>query len=222
MNLQTLKTESGRLIARLRDIHWPRLVLWLEDRSPRRLFLKALLAGLLVSVPWQCSRVLYDAYFAKEEGPVSVTSGTLPGPSAQTGSITGMPGPKAPRAEPLPAEATATDAPDASADGQATSPAETAPATANADRDAAVLQRVPPEYPTEALRDGRSGTVLLKVRIGADGTANAIDIEKSSGSRALDRAARDAVRQWRFSPKTAGGTAVESELSIPVDFKLDP
>ena len=48
MNLDTLNAESVRLFGRLRDTHWPRLVLWLEDRSPRRLFLKALLAGLLI------------------------------------------------------------------------------------------------------------------------------------------------------------------------------
>ena len=72
------------------------------------------------------------------------------------------------------------------------------------------------------MRDGRSGTVVLKVRIDAEGNPGDIDIEKSSGTRALDRAARDAVRQWRFSPRTVGGTPVASELSVPVDFKLEP
>ena len=91
-----------------------------------------------------------------------------------------------------------------------------------ADGEATVLQRVPPEYPASALRDGRSGTVVLKVRIDAEGNPGDIDIEKSSGTRALDRAARDAVRQWRFSPRTVGGTPVASELSVPVDFKLEP
>ena len=220
MNLETLKAESGRLIGRLRDTYWPRLVVWLEDRSPRRLFLKALLAGLLVSVPWQCSRVLYDAYFSEEEGQVSVATGTLPGPAAQNGSITGMPGPKARRAEAPATDTTAAEASDATAG----TPAATAPdaPVANADRDATVLQRVPPDYPVNALRDGHSGTVVLKVRIDADGNPGDIDIEKSSGTRALDRAARDAVRQWRFSPKTVGGTPVASELSVPVDFKLEP
>ncbi len=220
MNLDTLKAESVRLFGRLRDTHWPRLVLWLEDRSPRRLFLKALLAGLLVSVPWQCSRVLYDAYFAEEEGQVSVASGPLPGPAAQRGSITGMPGPKAPRTEPAPAQTVLAEGPGAAAGGPTPTPAD-APAIA-ADGEATVLQRVPPEYPASALRDGRSGTVVLKVRIDAEGNPGDIDIEKSSGTRALDRAARDAVRQWRFSPRTVGGTPVASELSVPVDFKLEP
>lgn len=221
MNLETLKAESGRLIERLRDNYWPRLVIWLEDRSPRRLFLKALLAGLLVSVPWQCSRVLYDAYFAEDERPVATAGGALPGPAAQGGSITGMPGPKARRAEPTTPETSTTETPGAATGGQAPTAGD-APVAASADREAAVLQRVPPEYPANALRDGRSGTVLLKVGIDADGNPGDIEIEKSSGTRALDRAARDAVRQWRFSPKTVGGVPVASELSVPVDFKLEP
>lgn len=220
MNLETLKAESGRLIGRLRDTHWPRLVVWLEDRSPRRLFLKALLAGFLVSVPWQCSRMLYDTYFVEEEGQVSVASGPLPGPATQNGSVTGMPGPKARRAEAPTTDITAAEASDATA-GTPTATTPDAPAV-SADRDATVLQRMPPDYPVNALRDGRSGTVVLKVRIDAEGNPGDIDIEKSSGTRALDRAARDAVRQWRFSPKTVGGTPVVSELSVPVDFKLEP
>lgn len=221
MNLDTLKAESGRLIGRLRDTHWPRLVVWLEDRSPRRLFLKALLAGLLVSVPWQCSRVLYNAYFAEEQGQISVASGPLPGPAAQNGSVTGMPGPKAPRIEAPTPDTTATEASGADTGAQ-TATSGDASVAANSDHDAAVLQRVPPEYPVDALRDGRSGTVVLKVRIDADGNPGDIEIEKSSGTRTLDRAARDAVRQWRFSPKTVGGAPVASELSVPVDFKLEP
>ena len=221
MNLDTLKAESGRLIERLRDTHWPRLVAWLEDRSPRRLFLKALLAGLLVSVPWQCSRVLYDAYFSEDERPVATADGPLSAPSVSGGSVTGMPGPKARRVE-APASETATTDLSGSAAGAQSTTAGDAPVAANPDREAAVLQRVAPEYPASALRDGRSGTVVLKVRIDADGNPGDIEIEKSSGTRTLDRAARDAVRQWRFSPKTVGGNPVASELSVPVDFKLEP
>lgn len=220
MNRDILKAESVRLIESLRNTYWPRLVVWLEDRSPRRLFLKALLAGLLVSVPWQCSRVIYDAYFAEEDGQISVATGTLPGPDTLNGSITGMPGPKAPRAE--------EPAPDTiqmestGADTVAVAPADTDALPVAVDHEAAVLRRVAPEYPVNALRDGRSGTVVLKVRIDAEGNPGEIDIEKSSGTRALDRAARDAVRQWRFSPKIVGGMAVDGELSVPVDFKLEP
>ncbi|MFX4558847.1 TonB family protein, partial [Acinetobacter baumannii] len=42
-------------------------------------------------------------------------------------------------------------------------------------------QSPPPRYPPQALRRGESGTVLVRVRVGADGTLEDVSIADSSG-----------------------------------------
>ena len=78
--------------------------------------------------------------------------------------------------------------------------------------------RVTPEYPVAALRAGESGTVLLRVAVGIGGLPGEIDFARRSGSRELDNAARDAVKQWRFEPARRNGKPVASVVEIPVDF----
>lgn len=75
-------------------------------------------------------------------------------------------------------------------------------------------------YPVEALRNREQGTVMLRVLVGADGSVLGVEIEKSSGSRSLDRAARDAVAKWRFHPATRNGVAHSAWASVPVTFNL--
>lgn len=75
-------------------------------------------------------------------------------------------------------------------------------------------------YPVEALRNGESGTVLLRVTVGPDGVPNGIALAKSSRSRALDRAAMAAVRGWRFRPATSNGQPVSATVQIPVSYNL--
>lgn len=75
-------------------------------------------------------------------------------------------------------------------------------------------------YPVEALRNGDSGTVLLRVTIGPDGVPYGIALAKSSRSRALDRAAMSAVRTWRFKPAMRNGQPVSATVQIPVSYNL--
>lgn len=75
-------------------------------------------------------------------------------------------------------------------------------------------------YPPEALRNREQGTVILSVLVGADGSVLGVEIEKSSGSRSLDRAAREAVAKWRFHPATRNGIAHSAWASVPVTFNL--
>lgn len=78
-----------------------------------------------------------------------------------------------------------------------------------------------PEYPREALRNGDSGTVLLRVHVGADGVPQSVDLVRSSRSRALDRAATDAVKRWRFRPAQRDGRAVAGDVQVPIVFTAD-
>lgn len=78
----------------------------------------------------------------------------------------------------------------------------------------------PPKYPPQAARQHQEGTVILKVLVGIDGSPQDITVEKSSGSRLLDRAAIDAVKNWKFNPGQKGGKPSPGYALVPIEFKL--
>jgi protein TonB len=78
----------------------------------------------------------------------------------------------------------------------------------------------PPAYPELARQMGYEGLVILKVRVSRHGTCLAIEVRKSSGYEVLDKAAREAVKRWKFKPAMADGSPVEGEVEIPIRFKL--
>jgi protein TonB len=82
------------------------------------------------------------------------------------------------------------------------------------------LSNPAPVYPDSAQDRGIEGTVLLHVRVLADGRAESVDIQQSSGWRILDDAALRTVRNWMFVPATRGGAAVDGWASVPIVFKL--
>jgi protein TonB len=77
-----------------------------------------------------------------------------------------------------------------------------------------------PDYPESARREGRQGGVLLRVLVDEQGRSKKIEINRSSGSEALDRAAAEAIKHWRFIPARYGDQPVESWIRIPIDFSL--
>lgn len=97
-------------------------------------------------------------------------------------------------------------------------PAPAVPAASPATPIAALSPR--PDYPAEALRRNEAGRVLLRVDVGADGIPTDIDFVDRSGSQSLDRAAMQAVRDWRFTPARDNGRAIASQVTVPVDFVL--
>jgi len=99
-------------------------------------------------------------------------------------------------------------------------PREDARPKAPADRDVTPIARVEPEYPAAAARTQEEGTVLVRVDVDANGVPTNVDVARRSGSRDLDRAAVNAVRQWRFSPAIKDGKKVAAVVEVPVEFKL--
>jgi protein TonB len=57
-----------------------------------------------------------------------------------------------------------------------------------------------PDYPPDALREGRSGEVQVEFTVGADGAVTSARVVRSNPPRVFDRAALNAVRRWRFQP----------------------
>lgn len=90
------------------------------------------------------------------------------------------------------------------------------PATRNAE----LLAHAAPAYPREERQRGAEGSVILRIAVDPQGIPTDIGYASRSGNNALDRAALDAARDWRFRPATRNGTAVASTVDVPVDFRL--
>lgn len=78
----------------------------------------------------------------------------------------------------------------------------------------------PPAYPIEAARQHAQGTVSLLIHVSAQGRPEDVVIASSSGAASLDRAARNAVRRWRFTPARLQGTPVPFDYSLDIRFIL--
>ncbi|MFF7710893.1 TonB family protein [Pseudomonas sp. NPDC007930] len=85
---------------------------------------------------------------------------------------------------------------------------------------AGYLKNPAPEYPPLAQRRGWEGTVLLRVRVLANGSPGEIQVQQSAGREQLDQAALAAVRRWSFVPAKQGGQPVEGWVTVPIDFKI--
>jgi protein TonB len=89
-----------------------------------------------------------------------------------------------------------------------------------ATREATIGRRVDPVWPIEARRARMQGRVDLIVTISPEGVPTAVDVARSSGHMLLDRAAQEALWQWRFDPARRGGVPVEDRIVIPIRFSL--
>lgn len=77
---------------------------------------------------------------------------------------------------------------------------------------------VAPEYPLQAKIAHITGTVVLRGVIGKDGHVK--DLKVVQGPDALQMAAIDAVRQWRYRPYMLNGEPVEVDTTINVIFQM--
>lgn len=82
------------------------------------------------------------------------------------------------------------------------------------------LQNPAPAYPSLARRQGQQGRVVLRVLVNATGAAEQLEVRTSSGHAALDGAALEAVRRWRFVPARQGQDPVPAWVLIPLNFFL--
>jgi TonB family protein len=78
-----------------------------------------------------------------------------------------------------------------------------------------------PSYPSASKRLNEEGTVQLKFFVGTDGRVIDSSVEKSSGFRRLDDAARQSLSKCTFKPGTKDGVAVESWASMKYTWKLN-
>jgi len=88
------------------------------------------------------------------------------------------------------------------------------------------------EYPGDAFRltvrrqdlgaglvvEGSEGTVGIRALVAAGGDVRSVEVVASSGSAALDRAATDAVRRWRFAPATRNGVPIDAYVMLRIRY----
>ncbi|MBM3343638.1 MAG: energy transducer TonB [Betaproteobacteria bacterium] len=87
--------------------------------------------------------------------------------------------------------------------------------------DAAYLNNPAPVYPAAARRRGEHGRVQLRVYVSAAGAAEKVELFRTSGSGALDAAAREAVERWRFVPARQGERPVGAWVIVPIVFTFE-
>lgn len=62
-----------------------------------------------------------------------------------------------------------------------------------------VLKKVPPEYPSAAIKKGvTSGSVKAQIQIGPDGKVTGVVILEAAPPKLFDKAVTEALMEWRF------------------------
>ena len=77
-----------------------------------------------------------------------------------------------------------------------------------------------PDYPRNSLRNEEQGTVRIQFLIGLDGRVADSKVEKSSGFRALDAAAKNALSLCKFKPGSVDGKPQQSWTAVDYVWKL--
>jgi TonB family protein len=85
----------------------------------------------------------------------------------------------------------------------------------------ALLKKIEPKYPAQALNMGVEGTVTVNTLISENGDVVRTEILKGvKGDYGFERAAESAIRQWKFRPAQKGGAKVKVWKPIDINFKL--
>jgi TonB family protein len=84
-------------------------------------------------------------------------------------------------------------------------------------QDGKLIRRVDPEYPELARRARIDATVMLEVLVNEQGKVASVRVIR--GHPALNQAATDAVKQWRYSQTLLNGEAVPVITTVSVSFK---
>ena len=74
--------------------------------------------------------------------------------------------------------------------------------------EASLRSEAKPEYPQELIDDDVEGTVTIKILVAADGSVEAVNVESSSGYRAMDQAAIAAGWRFQFNPGDNGQKSI--------------
>jgi len=90
------------------------------------------------------------------------------------------------------------------------------------DGDATPIVRIEPQYPISAARDGKEGWVQLSFTINELGGVEDVKVIKAEPKRVFDRAAKRALKKWKYKPKIIDGKALEViGQTVQLEFTLE-
>lgn len=81
-----------------------------------------------------------------------------------------------------------------------------------------LIAKIEPIYPRQAIMIRREGTVTLRIVVDTDGSVRNVTLIRSDPL--FDRAATEAIRQWRYEPARIDGRPVAVSLTVEVSFVL--
>lgn len=84
------------------------------------------------------------------------------------------------------------------------------------------IVRVNPKYPMDAMREGTEGWVKLAFDINKVGKVVNISVIDAQPKRIFDKAARQALRKWKYQAKSVDGQAVyQKSRTVQLDFSME-
>jgi protein TonB len=83
------------------------------------------------------------------------------------------------------------------------------------------LRRPAPRFPSAARREGRTGVVVVQLRVDEQGVVVDVRIVQSDPPGVFDAAAVESVRGWTFAPATSDGEPVPSWVRQTIRFTLE-
>ncbi|WP_194944958.1 energy transducer TonB [Shewanella sp. TC10] len=88
--------------------------------------------------------------------------------------------------------------------------------------DAMPVVQVSPQYPMVAARDGKEGYVIVMFDISASGVVTNAQVVEAEPKRTFNRAALQAINNWKYKPKTIDGVSVvQRNQQVRLDFSID-
>jgi protein TonB len=90
------------------------------------------------------------------------------------------------------------------------------------DGDAQPIVRIEPKYPMQAQRNGTEGWVRLSFSINEVGGVEDISIIEAKPKRVFNRAAKRALKRWKYKPKVVEGKTIkQTGLTVQLDFSME-
>jgi len=81
-------------------------------------------------------------------------------------------------------------------------------------------QKIMPNYPKRALKLQQDGVVYLRILVSNDGLPEEIIFTQKSQYNSLNKAALNAVSQWKFQPMIINGHKSKMWVNVPIEFKI--
>jgi protein TonB len=159
----------------------------------------------------------------------AVSAASAPAPASTPAAASAQPPASVATAEPAPTTASTPSAPSApSADTAPPAPTHVASTSATRRapsgepppvvREAKLIRRVVPDYPSAAKHDGIEGSVDLEVTISSRGVVEDVSVVNATPPDMFEKSAMAAVRKWKYEPRFEDGLPSEAHIKVHLDF----